>query len=285
MTAYWRDYAWEEGPMDANEQHVYLYLAERADAAGTCFPSLPTIARATRRHENTVRRAIRDMERDGYLSVARGNGKGNRSVYQLLKRAQQEDPLKGGSKEVKGYKSSVLSKGTKGTNPVPQRVQIEGVKGYKLSETPIPPYKSNRHITVIEPCAQPLKEPPNGNGFDHTEMSVANSLMVEIHIPRSEKLQALIADALRYECERLGEPERAIDSLRSAMASAKGTGVKWFLWFQDQGYLPQKPQNRNGVPIPAAHPSQEKQNADHERARKMWESMSDVYREAHPWKA
>jgi hypothetical protein len=41
----------------------------------------------------------------------------------------------------------------------------------------------------------------------------------------------------------------------------------------------------NGVPIPAAHPSQEKQNADDERAREMWESMSDVYREAHPWKA
>ena len=68
---------------------------------------------------------------------------------------------------------------------------------------------------------------------------------------------------------------------------------QWIAWVTNYAQGPMdrfgKPMsahsNGNGVPIPAAHPSQEKQNADHERARKMWESMSDVYREAHPWKA
>jgi hypothetical protein len=86
-----------------------------------------------------------------------------------------------------------------------------------------------------------------GEDFEGTELSVANGILMNLSIPGGERLLQLVAQALAFEGKRLGSAQKAIDSLEQAMKSVKGTGVKWFLWFQDQGYLPQKPQNRKAT--------------------------------------
>lgn len=42
---------------------VYLYLYDRANWDGECWPSIPTIARELKLSESTVRRAIQDLKK------------------------------------------------------------------------------------------------------------------------------------------------------------------------------------------------------------------------------
>lgn len=40
---------------------VYVYLADRANKDGQCWPAIPTIARELKLSPSTVRRALHDM--------------------------------------------------------------------------------------------------------------------------------------------------------------------------------------------------------------------------------
>lgn len=65
---------------------VYMYLSDRAGKAGQCFPSIPTIARQTHLAQNTVRRAVKDLEKGGFLLVTnrqRPNGADSSHLYTL----------------------------------------------------------------------------------------------------------------------------------------------------------------------------------------------------------
>lgn len=46
---------------------VYKYLHGRADAKGTCWPSIRTIARELKLSRSTVKRAINDLVESGHL--------------------------------------------------------------------------------------------------------------------------------------------------------------------------------------------------------------------------
>ena len=48
---------------------VYVYLKDRANKDGECWPAIPTIARELKLSESTVRRALRDLRRGGYLAT------------------------------------------------------------------------------------------------------------------------------------------------------------------------------------------------------------------------
>lgn len=48
---------------------VYLYLADRANKDGECWPAIPTIARELKLSVSTVRRALRDLRRAGLLET------------------------------------------------------------------------------------------------------------------------------------------------------------------------------------------------------------------------
>ena len=48
---------------------VYVYLKDRANKDGECWPAIPTIARELKLSESTVRRALRDLRRAGYLTT------------------------------------------------------------------------------------------------------------------------------------------------------------------------------------------------------------------------
>lgn len=65
---------------------VYLYLDDRAGKEGSCFPSIPTIARHTGLSQSTVRRAIKDLTKAGFLTVEerfRKSGADSSNLYRL----------------------------------------------------------------------------------------------------------------------------------------------------------------------------------------------------------
>ena len=59
---------------------VYVYLFDRANKDGECWPAIPTIARDLKLSESTVRRALHDLRREGLVeSEQRYREKGSKS--------------------------------------------------------------------------------------------------------------------------------------------------------------------------------------------------------------
>ena len=48
---------------------VYIYLADRANKDGKCWPAIPTIARELKLSQSTVRRALQDLRKAGLLET------------------------------------------------------------------------------------------------------------------------------------------------------------------------------------------------------------------------
>ena len=46
---------------------VYMYLRDRSDGEGTCWPSIGTVARELRLSRSTVQRALNDLYEAGFL--------------------------------------------------------------------------------------------------------------------------------------------------------------------------------------------------------------------------
>ena len=77
---------------EANLPHraiaVYLYLQNRADRNGTCYPAIGTIARELHLSVSTVKRAVRDLEENGFIrKTQRWRENGGRSIllFEILK--------------------------------------------------------------------------------------------------------------------------------------------------------------------------------------------------------
>ena len=63
---------------------VYMYLRDRADSAGSCWPGIKTIAKDLNLSRSTVKRALADLERRGYLQRIlryRDNGSGRVKIF------------------------------------------------------------------------------------------------------------------------------------------------------------------------------------------------------------
>ncbi len=66
---------------------VYIYLKDRADAEGRCWPAINTIAADLRLSRSTVKRALDDLCRAGLLTKDRRwreNGSYASNLYTLL---------------------------------------------------------------------------------------------------------------------------------------------------------------------------------------------------------
>ena len=48
---------------------VYIYLADRANKDGECWPAIPTIAAELKLSQSTVRRALRDLRKADLLQT------------------------------------------------------------------------------------------------------------------------------------------------------------------------------------------------------------------------
>jgi len=46
---------------------VFMYIRDRADKDGKCYPAIGTIARELKLSRSTVKRAIKDLEKSGHL--------------------------------------------------------------------------------------------------------------------------------------------------------------------------------------------------------------------------
>ena len=63
---------------------VYMYLRDRSDADGKCWPGIKTIASDMKLSRSTVKRALHDLEQRGYLKKAsrhRPNGSSTSNLY------------------------------------------------------------------------------------------------------------------------------------------------------------------------------------------------------------
>lgn len=67
---------------------VYLYLESRANKGRTCYPAISTIARELHLSVSTVKRAITDLEREGFLRKKqrwRENGGRSSLLYEIIR--------------------------------------------------------------------------------------------------------------------------------------------------------------------------------------------------------
>ena len=65
---------------------VYIYLSDRANKKGECWPAIPTIAKELKLSESTVRRALRDLRKAGLIVTEqryRTNGAKSSLCYRL----------------------------------------------------------------------------------------------------------------------------------------------------------------------------------------------------------
>lgn len=73
-------------PLPTTAKFTLVVLADLADEADSCFPGQEYIARATGCSSRTVRRALEDLERAGYVQRQRrhrGNGSRTSDRYVL----------------------------------------------------------------------------------------------------------------------------------------------------------------------------------------------------------
>jgi len=92
-------YTWTLGIGSPRDLMVCLYLAEKANkSTHTCFPSVETIAKATNLSDSSVRRALKSLEAQGYISITKRKSSSmvqRSSLYKLLfvESLQWMDPL------------------------------------------------------------------------------------------------------------------------------------------------------------------------------------------------
>ena len=61
------DSIYSDADLPARARMVYMYLQDRANKDGSCWPAVKTIARDLKLSRSTVKRALRDLEQTGYL--------------------------------------------------------------------------------------------------------------------------------------------------------------------------------------------------------------------------
>ena len=68
---------------------VYIYLFDRADKNGECWPAIPTIAKELKFSQSTVRRALKDLRKAGLITTEQQyREKGGKSslLYKISKK-------------------------------------------------------------------------------------------------------------------------------------------------------------------------------------------------------
>jgi hypothetical protein len=87
----WISFVWESSPYEGRRLLLHLALADFANDEGSCFPSQKTLALKARTTETWVSASVRQMIKDGLLEIIeKGNGRGNRTIYQLNKGITQK---------------------------------------------------------------------------------------------------------------------------------------------------------------------------------------------------
>ncbi len=81
------------------EKTVYIYLRDRADASGVCWPGIKTIAGELGLSPRTVQRALADLEHRQLIEKRqrhRAIGSLTSNLYRLTAAKKSQPPAKGG---------------------------------------------------------------------------------------------------------------------------------------------------------------------------------------------
>ena len=77
-------YSYSSEELPARAKTVYMYLKDKSDAKGECWPAINTIAKETSMSRSTVKRGIADLIRCGLLTKEahyRENGSNSSNRY------------------------------------------------------------------------------------------------------------------------------------------------------------------------------------------------------------
>ena len=89
-----------DAELPSRARAVYMYLRDRADSEGKCWPGIKTIASDMRLSRSTVKRALTDLEQHGYLQKIpryRDNGSSTSNLYSVQEgRRKAQSSAKGG---------------------------------------------------------------------------------------------------------------------------------------------------------------------------------------------
>ena len=80
------NFIYAEEHLSHREKAVYIYLRDRANVSGVCWPGIKTIARELGLSPRTVQRALADLEQHGYLQKIpryRDNGSSTSNLYSV----------------------------------------------------------------------------------------------------------------------------------------------------------------------------------------------------------
>ena len=91
------DSVYRDYELPSRASNVYRYLCDRANSDGQCWPSERTIAMDLKISRSTVKRAVEDLKRCGYITVERRYRKngGNSSLLFVLKDFSKRRRTKG----------------------------------------------------------------------------------------------------------------------------------------------------------------------------------------------
>ena len=94
-TFFWINLA-RKAPLRGIPKNVLRSLADFANSAGTCFPSIGTLARESGWSERAVKRALRELEAGGWVRTKEGKQKGTvrqgSNVYTIIPRDDCQTP-------------------------------------------------------------------------------------------------------------------------------------------------------------------------------------------------
>ena len=95
--AFQYDSVYRDYELPSRASNVYRYLCDRANSDGQCWPSERTIAMDLKISRSTVKRAVEDLKRCGYITVERRYRKngGNSSLLFVLKDFSKRRTTKG----------------------------------------------------------------------------------------------------------------------------------------------------------------------------------------------
>ncbi|MEG2383134.1 MAG: helix-turn-helix domain-containing protein [Oscillospiraceae bacterium] len=83
----WFDTIYADNNIPSRGKAVYMYLKNRANGDGFCYPAITTIARELHLSRSTVKRALEDLESGGYIRRSprfRPNGAKSSNDYEIL---------------------------------------------------------------------------------------------------------------------------------------------------------------------------------------------------------
>lgn len=139
---------WASGPADSTDKLVLLALADYANDAFECWPSVDALAAKCSLSDRGTQKALRRLEAAGWLSVAVGGGRKACSRYTV--NPEPRSPIN----EVKEG-TSFTDFGAKRVNVVPEKGERGSEKGERGSPEP--------SRTVIEPSAAAARASEEGS--------------------------------------------------------------------------------------------------------------------------